>query len=68
MTATIITNDPALHKHVYLDKVDTNAKAHTAVKADELTTAAADFQICPRLKRVKIPLVRQPKHTVVGSH
>ncbi|MBV5344408.1 MAG: hypothetical protein JZU63_02160, partial [Rhodoferax sp.] len=38
MTATIIANDPALHKRMYLDKVDTYAKAHAAVKADEQAT------------------------------
>ena len=35
MTATIIANDPVLRKRMYLDKVDTYAKAHAAVKADE---------------------------------
>jgi hypothetical protein len=34
MTATIIANDPTLRKHMYLDKVDTYAKAHTALKAN----------------------------------
>jgi hypothetical protein len=35
MTATIIANDPVLRKHMYLDKVNTYAKAHVAVKADK---------------------------------
>ena len=39
MTATIIANDPALRKQMYLDKVDTYAKAHAAVKADEQATS-----------------------------
>ena len=38
MTATIIANDPALRKRMYLDKVDSYAKAHAAVKADEQAT------------------------------
>jgi hypothetical protein len=38
MTATIIAKDPILRKQMYLDKVDTYAKAHTAVKADEQAT------------------------------
>ena len=38
MTATIIANDPILRKQMYLDKVDTYAKAHAAVKADEQAT------------------------------
>jgi hypothetical protein len=38
MTATIIANDPALRKRMYLDKVDMYAKAHAAVKADEQGT------------------------------
>jgi hypothetical protein len=35
MTATIIANDPVLQQGMYLDKVNTYAKAHAAVKADE---------------------------------
>ena len=38
MTATIIANDPVLRKRMYLDKVNTYAKAHAAVKADEQAT------------------------------
>jgi hypothetical protein len=38
MTATIIANNPALCKHMYLDKVNMDAKAHAAVKADEQAT------------------------------
>ena len=39
MTATIIANEPTLRKQMYLDKVDTYAKAHAAVKADEQATS-----------------------------
>ena len=39
MTATIIANDPVLRKQMYLDKVDTYAKAHAATKADEQATS-----------------------------
>jgi O-acetyl-ADP-ribose deacetylase (regulator of RNase III) len=35
MTTTVIANDPALCKRIYLDKVDTYAKEHAAVKVDE---------------------------------
>ena len=38
MTATIIANNPTLRKRMYLDKVDTYAKAHAAVKTDEQAT------------------------------
>jgi hypothetical protein len=38
MTATIIANNPVLCKKMYLDKVDTYAKAHIAVKADKQAT------------------------------
>jgi hypothetical protein len=38
MTATIIANDPILWKQMYIDKVDTFAKAHAAVKANKQAT------------------------------
>jgi hypothetical protein len=78
MMATIIANDPALRKRMYLDKVNIYAKAHTAVKADEqatvhskmMTTATAvssEMNLSPRIRESKRSLVRQPKHTVVGT-
>ncbi len=38
MTATTIANIPILCKQMYLDKVDTYPKAHSAVKADTQAT------------------------------
>jgi hypothetical protein len=50
MTATIIANHPILRKRLYLDKFNTYAKAHSAVKDDEqasihskMVSAAASY-------------------------
>ena len=43
MTATIIASNPQLRKQMYLDKVDTYAKAHAAVKADEQASTHAQM-------------------------
>ena len=63
---------------MYLDKVDTYAKAHPAVKADEQATVPSRMGPQPQLqhrkllllfsliKRGKSLLVRQPKHMVVS--
>ncbi len=67
-TARIIANHPALRKSIYLNKVDTYAKAHADDKGDEQATVHSKMvATSPLIRKVKSPLVRQPKHTVVGT-